>query len=102
MIDNAFSLDNLLDIINLEAGNNKRIGFDLKDIDFIMVDNISNLIAYTPSEKIQQFVEALIKIIRRFTAVYGIVIMDNVTNPEIQKLIEPFFDKSVFIKEEWL
>lgn len=103
MTDNVFSLDNLLEAMNIDSKDlNKKVNFDIKNIDFIMVDNISNLIAYTTSEKILQFIEALVKIIKKLTATYGIVIMDDESSPEVKKLMEHYFDKSVTIKEEWL
>ncbi len=102
-IDKAFSMGSLLDAMNIEPEEFfKQTYFDLKNVDFIMVDNISNLITYAPSEKLRQFVENFSQIIKKLTSVYGIVIMDNTTDPEVQKVIEPYFDKSVSIKEEWL
>jgi predicted ATPase len=103
VIDNAFSLDGILDAMDLGVIDSDKIpNFDLKSIDFIMVDNISNLITYTTPEKIEQFIQDLIDNIMKLTAVYGIVISDNQTNPKIQKMIELYFDKTVTIKEEWL
>ncbi len=102
-IDNAFSLDAILNAMQVgPKGSSNKFNFDLENIDFILVDNISSLITYTTQEKIQQFIEDLIKNIRKLTAVYGIVIVDNKTSPKIQKLIEHYFDKSVTIKEDWL
>jgi hypothetical protein len=82
--------------------NITQANLDLPNIDFIIVDNISNLIPYISQEKIIQFIENLTQTIRKLTEVNGIVIMDNESDPDIQKAIKSNFDKSVSIKEEWL
>ncbi len=102
-MDKAFSMGSLIDAGNIEAEEVfKQMDFDLKEIDFIMVDNISNLITYTTQNGIQQFIEGLTKIIKKSTLAYGIVIMDDKTNLDIQQKIKPYFDKSVSIQEGWL
>jgi tetratricopeptide (TPR) repeat protein len=102
-IDNAFSLDSLLDAMNIESEQFfEQSDFDLNNIDFIMVDNISNLITFATQEKIKQFTENLINIIRKTTLVYGIIFLESKSEPEVQKSIESYFDKVVTIKEEWL
>jgi tetratricopeptide (TPR) repeat protein len=103
LIDNAFSLDAILNAMQLnKKDTSNKLNLNLDNIDFILVDNISSLITYNTQERIQQFINDLINNIRKLTAVYGIVIIDNKTNPKIQKLIEPYFDKSINIKEDWL
>jgi hypothetical protein len=77
----------------------KKNNFNIDNVEFIMVDNITNLGTYTTKEKIQQFVGNLIKIIKKSPLGYGIFIMDDKTNPEVRELIEPHFEKSVTIKE---
>ena len=67
-----------------------------------MVDNISNLINFANREKLQQFIENLAQILNKLTVVYGIVIMDDKTDEEIKQAIEPFFDRAVSIKDDWL
>ena len=103
IIDEAFSLDRLLDIMDVEPQKEKKFNnFDLKNIDFIMVDNISNMISYTSQEKIEEFIKDLIEAIKKLTIVYGIVLIDNQTNPEIQKIVQKHFDNTVTIKDEWI
>ena len=67
-----------------------------------MVDNISNLITYTNQKKLEGFIIDLINIIKKLTIVYGIVLIDNQTDPLIQDNIEKYFDNTITIKEEWL
>ena len=102
-IEIAFSLGSLLDAMNIQPEKFfKQTDFDFKNIDFIMVDNISNLVNFATVEKLKQFIDNLIQIINKLTVVYGIVIMDDKTDDEIRQIIEPYFDRAVAIKDDWL
>ena len=102
-IEKAFSLGSLLDAMNIETEEFfKQTTFDPQNIDFIMVDNISNLITFASQNKLKLFIENLTQIIKKLTLAYGIVIMDDKTDPEIKQIIEPFLDRSVAIKDDWL
>ncbi len=103
IIDNAFSLDKLANFITKDQRNDEKFpSFNINNIDFIMVDNISNLVTYTTQEKIEGFIKELISIIKKLTILYGIVLIDNQTSSETKRIIEHYFDNTVTIKEEWL
>ena len=103
IIDEAFSLNGLLNALDINPKMRRtEINFDPKKIDFILVDNISNLVNYTTQEKIQGFIKDLVKNIKNLSTVYGIVIMDDETSPETQELLTKYFDDTVPIKKEWL
>ena len=102
-LDKAFSMGTLVDAVSMETEEFfKQINFNLEDIDFLIVDNISNLITFATPEKIQQFVENLNQTIKKSTLAYGIVIMDDKTDSEIKAAIEKYFDQAVTIQEGWL
>ena len=102
-MDKVFSLGTPIDAMNADTEEIfKKINIEPANTDFIMVDNISNLITYGTQEKIIQFIQNLTKVIKKFTLVYGIIIMDEKTDKNIRQLIDPYFDNSVFIKDEWL
>jgi len=102
-MDKVFSMGTPIDAMNADAEEIfKKINIEPANTDFIMVDNISNLITYGTQEKIIQFIQNLTKVIKKFTLVYGIIIMDEKTDKNIRQLIDPYFDNSVFIKDEWL
>jgi hypothetical protein len=91
-IDQAYSMGSLVDAVNLEAEEIfKQMNFNLKDFDFIMVDNISNLLTYAPQDKIKQFIENLTNIVKKSALTYGIVIMDDRSSPPIQEAIQQYF-----------
>ena len=103
IMDKEFSLDRLLYLMDENQQSNEEfIDLKLNNIDFIMVDNISNLITYTNQKKLEGFIVDLIDIIKKLTIVYGIVLIDNQTDPLIQDAIEKYFDNTITIKEEWL
>jgi predicted ATPase len=99
-IDTAYSMGSIIDAINLDTEEFfKQVNFDLADIDFIMVDNISNLTTFATADKISRFIETLTQMIKKSELAYGIVIMDNKTDSAISKAINRFFDKAIPIKE---
>ncbi len=103
VIDKAFSLDRMLDAFNKKKNDQDNLyNFDFDNIDFVLVDNITNLSTYITEEKIRQFTQDLIQSIKKITRACGIIIMDDKSNPNVQKVIEQYFDKSVTIEEEWL
>jgi hypothetical protein len=108
VIDKAFSLERILEAVKSDYDikcNNQvttKTEFNMQNFDFIMVDNISSLATYTTQDRISNFIQDLINIIKKRSAVYGIVIIENETEPNIHETIAPFFDKTVSIKEEWV
>jgi tetratricopeptide (TPR) repeat protein len=103
VMEKAFSLEKLVDIFNINPMENSQLkNLDFQNIDFIMVDNVSNLISYTTNEKIEEFIKNLIDIIKKTTIAHGIVFIDSETSTEIHQTVQAYFDKLITIKEEWL
>ncbi len=71
----------------------------LEDMSFLLVDNITVMLQYATMEKVRRLVNGLTDIVRRFTDVRSIVVLDPGASPELHKLIKASCDREIPVLE---
>jgi hypothetical protein len=95
-------LDSIDTTLNTTPEAKERLTSELKEMNFIMIDNLSTLTIYNSQGKIQEFFNRFDKFLTDFPNLRAILSTDKNINQETYALARRVTEKEVEIQDEWL
>ncbi|MGQ9582129.1 MAG: hypothetical protein ACUVV6_01270 [Thermoplasmatota archaeon] len=71
----------------------------LEEMGFLLVDNITVMLQYATMEKVRRLVTGLTDMVRKFTDMRSIIVLDPGASPELYKLIRASCDRELPVQE---
>ena len=65
---------------------------DMKNNDFILIDNLAAMLNYNPLESVVEFVDRYLKAIALYDSIFTALFIDSRNHPELYDAIKPFCD----------
>jgi hypothetical protein len=99
-----FQVDLISDafLIGYSATHMQKPIIDLTEIDFVLVDNISTMLAYNPLSRVETFIKNFLTNLQRQKPIFTSLIIDSSIHTELYKIAKKFCDREVNIKEEMI
>ncbi len=74
----------------------------MEDLNFILLDNINVMLQYTSFDKARKLLSGLSELIKKYTAMRIVIVLDPGSSPELYNYIKTLTDREIPIREEWL
>jgi len=74
----------------------------MEDLNFILLDNVQVMTQYLSMEKAQRILLALGDLVKKYTAMRTIFVMDPQSGPELCAFLRARCDRELPVREEWL
>ncbi|MBM4248152.1 MAG: hypothetical protein FJ149_01690 [Euryarchaeota archaeon] len=94
-------LDDLFSRAYLAEGVQKHF-VKMEELGFILLDNVQVMTQYLPTEKAKRILEGLGGLVRRYTAMRTVFVVDPGSNPELCAFLRGRCDRELPVREEWL
>jgi hypothetical protein len=80
----------------------QRYFVNLDELNFILLDNIAVMLQYATLEKTRKFMVDLMEMLKKFTAMRAILVVDPQTSGEVLAIARSFCDREIPVMDEWL
>ena len=97
-VKGPFHIEHLFDAFQPESEGETHFASP-KEIDFVLIDNISSMLNYNSMDKIEEFIESFHHLIQSRNNLMGCVTIDKDSHSGLYKMISKHFDNVIDIEE---
>jgi hypothetical protein len=74
----------------------------LEDLNFLLVDNVNVILQYCSMDKTRNLLSGLADMVKKYTSMRTIFVLDPGSNREIYDFLKPLCDRELSVSEDWL
>jgi hypothetical protein len=94
-------LDDLFSRAFLAEGAQRHF-IKMEELNFILLDNVQVMTRYLPAEKAQRILSGLGELLKRYTAMRTMIVLDPASDPGLAGFLRARSDRELAVPEEWL
>jgi len=74
----------------------------MEDLNFLLVDNVNVMLQYCSMEKTRKLLSGLTDMVKKYTSMRTIFVLDPASGREIYDFLKPLSDRELSVQEDWL
>jgi len=75
---------------------------NIEDLNFLLVDNVNVMLQYCSMEKTRKLLSGLTDMVKKYTSMRTIFVLDPASGREIYDFLKPLSDRQLSVQEDWL